>query len=321
MAEEGTATANPTYELRFIYPSRSVYSLAFDRAGFLWAGTESDLLRGDGTRFESWLTKSPLPRNNPRVFRLAGAVDVFRRPSGDNLQGDAATIAARFEKTSVSPVKVERDWWHRLLKKLGTPVKYEYFVRAPAGYDVDKAKRWPLLVFLHGSGGGNKMQDVQTNGPQVPARQRKDFPFLVLSLRSPGGWYPPAVKDVLDEVAAKYRTDEKRTYLTGFSMGGMGTWEVLFDQPKRFAAASPVGGRRGHPERAAELKHVPIWVWNGAVDGTTTPADAKAAVEALKAVGGNVKYTEIPEAGHVDSHDFVFHGTELYDWLLAQRLP
>ena len=107
LADEATATASATYELRFIYPSRSVYSLAFDQAGFLWVGTEADLLRGDGTRFESWLTKSPLPRPNPRVFRLAGAVDgslwvgmggsLFRWDGNDLVQDETGATSGLFQ--------------------------------------------------------------------------------------------------------------------------------------------------------------------------------------------------------------------------------
>jgi signal transduction histidine kinase/ligand-binding sensor domain-containing protein len=63
------------YELRFVYPARTVYSLAFDAAGFLWVGTDADLLRTDGTFFTSHRAGSPFPLENPRVFRLAGTKD------------------------------------------------------------------------------------------------------------------------------------------------------------------------------------------------------------------------------------------------------
>ena len=189
---------------------------------------------------------------------------LFRRPTdgAEASGGNAVTLAAQFEgKPSGDAPKVDTDWWHGLRKTLGTAVKYDYFVRTPSGYDTDKAKRWPIIYFLHGSGGGDgqNMSGIVNGGVQIAAQKDPNFPFIAVSLRSPGGWSPPAVKDVMDEVDAQYRTDQDRQYLTGFSMGGMGTWSVAFDQPARFAAISPVGGRQGQPDKAALLKDVAVW--------------------------------------------------------------
>lgn len=215
--------------------------------------------------------------------------------------------------------KADRDWWHNLCKKLGTAIKYEYYARLPKKYDEDPAQRWPVIFYLHGSGGGVTMEGVQNNAVQIPAREQADFPFLTVSLRSPGGWYPPAVKDVIAEVTAKYRTDPRRYYLTGFSMGGMGTWAVVLDHPDCFAAIAPVGGRSGDQTQAERIKHIPAWVINGADDVTTSSADALQMVRALQAVGAEVKWTEIPGAGHVESHDIAYSWPELYAWFLAHH--
>lgn len=253
---------------------------------------------------------------------------LFRRPSGGGAEGDGGDdpvrAAAAFEKAP-NAAKADRDWWHALRKRLGTAVRYEYHVRLPAGYDADPVRRWPVLFYLHGSGGGDPQnwdKVKESDGPQGAAsRDPERFPFVVVSLRSPGGWYPPAVKDVMDEVEAKYHIDPAREYLTGFSMGGMGAWNVAYDQPSRFAAVAPVGARTGDPARMPLLKGVAVWVFNGAEDVTTTAADARAAVESLRTVGvaAEVKYTEIPGAGHVESLQTAYAGTELYDWLLRHK--
>jgi predicted esterase len=251
---------------------------------------------------------------------------LFRRPDGvaPAADTDPVSAAAALEKAP-DAAKADRDWWHTLRKKLGNAIRYEYYVRLPAGYDADPARRWPVIFYLHGSGGGDPANWDRTkvnDGPQGAAgRDPEHFPFVIVSLRSPGGWHPPAVKDVMDEVEAKYRIDTAREYLTGFSMGGMGTWTVVYDQPARFAAIAPVGARTGDPARMPLLKGVAAWVFNGADDSTTTAADARAAVASLRAAntGAEVKYTEIPGAGHVESLTAAYAGIALYDWFLSHH--
>jgi predicted esterase len=248
---------------------------------------------------------------------------LYAQTTGAKSTTDSASLlAARDAKPSADAfdaLKLDRDWWHSLHKQLGTAIRYEYFVRLPKGYDNDPQKRWPVIFFLHGSGGGDNPQDVRDGGMQKAAREKENFPFISVSLRSPGGWHAPAVHEVIDAVTASCRTDPSRYYLTGFSMGGMGTWTVAQDRPERFAAIVPVGGRHGDLSRAADLKNVAVWVINGADDTTTTSADALKMVNALRAAGAEVKWTEIPDAGHVDSHAMAFDWDELYTWLLQHH--
>ena len=81
---------------------------------------------------------------------------LFERRGAARADRDGAIIGEKPEAA-----KFDRDWWHALRKKLGTAVAYEYFVRLPAGYDADADKRWPVIFYLHGSGGGEKMENVQ----------------------------------------------------------------------------------------------------------------------------------------------------------------
>ena len=269
-----------------------------------------------------------------------GAVTAFTSPTGDKFTAyktlyrtpaekiqnpdkaaylEAAAANPAVQKDEFLAAKTDSDWWHTLRKKRGDETKYEYYVHLPKNYGQDKNKRWPVLFYLHGSGGGVKIEDVQNGAIQKPARDWADFPFIAVSLRSPGGWHPPAVKDVIDEVTAKYQTDTSRYYLTGFSMGGMGTWAVTLDQPDRFAAIAVVGGRDGNPSQAARIKHVAAWVINGESDHSTTSDDALKMVEALKKAGAEVKWTEIPQADHVSSHNTAYAWPELYKWLLEHH--
>jgi predicted esterase len=247
------------------------------------------------------------------LYRSAPGATTQPADTPQSLHASASQMA-RFQGE-----KYDRDWWHSLRNKLGLAIRYEYFVRLPTGYDADPNKRWPVIVFLHGSGGGENLAHVLEGGVQVAARNKSDFPFIAVSLRSPGGWSPPAVVDVIQAVKNSCRTDDTRFYLTGFSMGGMGTWSVALDSPQAFAAIAPVGGSRGDPTQAARLKGLGIWVINGADDTATTSADAMQMVEALKQAGVDAKFTEIPNADHVDSLRIAYDWDELYAWFLQHQ--
>jgi predicted peptidase len=115
----------------------------------------------------------------------------------------------------------------------------------------------------------------------------------------------------------KYRIDKDRVYLTGLSMGGYGTWALAAAHPEKFAAIAPICGG-GNPAEAAKLARLPIWVFHGAKDPTVPIERSKEMVEAIKAAGGDAKFTIYPEAGH-DSWTETYNNPELYQWLLAQK--
>jgi predicted peptidase len=122
---------------------------------------------------------------------------------------------------------------------------------------------------------------------------------------------------MLDEVMKEYKVDPKRQYLTGLSMGGMGTWSIATAMPDRFAAIVPICGR-GDPKQAAKLKDLPIWAFHGDADSTVNVSGSRDMIEAVKKAGGSPKYTEYPGVGH-NSWDKAYAEAELYKWLLEQK--
>lgn len=251
---------------------------------------------------------------------------LFRAP--DDWQGstnDVRVACAAFEgklgpgSRPDAVRKADQDAIQSVRKRLGTQVKYEYLMGLPTDYQAGSERRWPLIVYLHGSGGGEDKAWATArdgDGPVGYGRRTPNFPFVVVALRSRGGWFPPAVEDVIDEVVAKYSIARSRIYLMGFSMGGMGTWATAYDRPDRFAAIAPVAAGGGDASLMPLLKNVPAWVFNGGADEVTSPRAARAAVEELKQAGGTVKYTEYPGMEHGDSLRLAFAEKDLYTWLL-----
>ncbi|MGE3818765.1 MAG: prolyl oligopeptidase family serine peptidase [Isosphaeraceae bacterium] len=199
-------------------------------------------------------------------------------------------------------------------------VKLNYLLFLPEGYEADKEKRWPLMLFLHGAGeSGDALEKVKAHGPPKLLEKKTDFPFIVVSPQSPGrGWNPDTLNALLDDLSARYRVDPDRVYLTGLSMGGFGTWALAASRPDRFAAIAPICGG-GNPRDAEKLKGLPIWVFHGAKDPVVPLGASESMVNALKAAGAaEVKFTVYPDASH-DSWTETYDNPAFYEWLLSHK--
>lgn len=199
-------------------------------------------------------------------------------------------------------------------------VTINYLLYLPPDYDDAGDKRWPVMLFLHGAGErGDDLEKVRAHGPPKLVAEGRDFPFIIVSPQCPQDiWWDLVALDVLlYEVIEKHIVDEDRIYVTGLSMGGFGTWNLALTSPHRFAAIAPVCGG-GNPHRISLIKHLPVWVFHGAKDSVVPVQKSEEMVEALKACGGDVRFTVYPEADH-DSWTATYNNPELYEWLLQHR--
>jgi len=195
--------------------------------------------------------------------------------------------------------------------------------------------KYPLVLFLHGAtdrGEDNERQLLQGVAVFAQAAVRREYPCWVAAPQCPkdAKWsdedLPPTPQPTeptrlaLALVTALLRdnnADPQRIYVTGLSMGGSGTWDMLIRRPDLFAAAVPICGG-GDETQAAKIAHIPIWAFHGARDTVVQPEHSRTLIEALKKAGGNPKYTEYPEVGHW-SWLPAYQEPELFRWLFAQR--
>jgi predicted peptidase len=214
---------------------------------------------------------------------------------------------------------------------LARTVEVNYLLYLPGDYGKEPQQKWPLILFLHGSGErGSDIELLKIQPLPKTLDQEKNFPFIVLSPQLPlemENWFGliDPVKVLLDQIQARYFVDNQRVYLTGLSMGGFGTWEFALRYPRRFAAIVPIAGgyryqSKAIPENICDLVDLPVWVFHGARDITVLPSQSEDMVEALKACGGNVKFTLYSDADHGASWTRAYADPELYKWLLEQRL-
>ena len=229
-------------------------------------------------------------------------------------------------------------------------VGYDYLLFLPKGYDAKAEQKWPLLLFLHGSGErGTNVWLVTVHGPPklvkpvvepakgetIEGRRQREAAtkllaenFIVVSPQCPTGsrWDNDTLLALLDHLSAVHQVDTNRVYLTGLSMGGFGTWSLGCRHPNRFAALVPIcgGGERidilvGSRERKAALQSLGVWAFHGGKDATVPPEESEKMVNTLKKAGvTDIQLTVYPEAGH-DSWSAAYATPKLYEWLLQHR--
>lgn len=234
------------------------------------------------------------------VFALAGP-------------GRAENPAAGKQVSASTVVKVKSDDGPR-------EATLRYWLYLPNEYDTKANAKWPLVLFLHGSGErGDDIEKVKIHGPPKLAAEGKEFPFVLVSPQCPANsrWNAAELDKLVDELAGNFRVDRTRLYVTGLSMGGAGTWSLISSQPEKYAAAMPLCGR-GDLETAAQLAKTPTWVLVGEQDAEGTVKNCREMAAALKKSGGDVKLTVYPDLKH-DCWTVTYNNPEVYEWLLAHK--
>jgi predicted peptidase len=219
----------------------------------------------------------------------------------------------------------------------GLPLPYRLFV--PDAHDERSALG--LLLFLHGAGQRGQDNQAQLENSALafvesPAQAR--YPTVVVYPQCPTsaqwvdapwdeGRYALATTPMSRPLAAamklvaglaqEFPIDPDRVLVAGLSMGGYGTWDLLARRPQTFAGALPVCGG-GDPTQAAAIHHVPIWAFHGDADPTVPVRGSRQMIEALRAAGGEPRYTELRGGGH-DVWTQALGDPEVVAWLLSRR--
>ena len=200
----------------------------------------------------------------------------------------------------------------------GSPIG-RMWIALPAGY-AEAREPWPLLVFLHGSGEcGTDLEAVLRNWPPMLASKGAPYPVVLVSpqLGENREWDPAELHALLGQLQTRFYVDRDRSYCTGLSRGGHGTWNWASQYPGDFAAVAPVCGF-GDPARVAAMKRVPVRAYHGDQDAAVPLSKQQACVDALRAAGGDVSFTVYPGVGH-NSWIQAYEDPGLLPWLLAHK--
>ncbi len=183
------------------------------------------------------------------------------------------------------------------------------------------AAGWPLILVLHGSEQrGDDPAVLQDLAVLSFAQEVEAFPFVAVVPQCPRGstWSPRILKRVLDAVEDMVLVDRDRVYLTGFSMGGYGTWKTAAALSSIFAAIAPLCGMSDLDD-TRRLAAVPVWAFHGALDENVPPSESRKMVDALRRAGGDARLTVYPHLAH-DCWTSTYRDSRLYLWFLAHSL-
>jgi enterochelin esterase-like enzyme len=134
--------------------------------------------------------------------------------------------------------------------------KVSCYVFTPQPYDIDKERRFPVLYWLHGSGGSSPGAAAQMARRYSEAMRAGKIPPMILVFPNglPKGmwcdWKDGSVKletmfisELMPHIDRTFRTQATREgrIIEGFSMGGYGAARLGFKHPQLFAAVSLLG--------------------------------------------------------------------------------
>jgi len=149
---------------------------------------------------------------------------------------------------------------------------FRYLLYLP--HEHSALKKWPVLVFLHGGGeNGTDIDAIRNHSlPALVEQESWDWPFIVVSPQLEGGQWKEHVDDmttVLDRVETEFGGDRNRTYVTGLSWGGMGSWDFGVMMPDRFAALLPLSANAAQTppwDDRANVLTKPVFIVHGTMD-------------------------------------------------------
>lgn len=208
--------------------------------------------------------------------------------------------------------------------------------------NIEPGDKVPLVLFLHGAGergDDNVSQLIHGAFGLLDFTRATGNPAIILAPQCPAndGWVdvdwrsrshrmaraptePMAlVMALIDKVVDEHPVDTNRIYVTGLSMGGFGTWDILQRRPGTFAAALPVCGG-GDTSLASRIRDVPVWAFHGGDDTVVPLSRTTDMIRALKRAGGKPSYTEYGGVGH-DAWTRTYTNADVLQWMFDQERP
>ena len=187
-----------------------------------------------------------------------------------------------------------------------------YAISVPRGYHGEPV---PLILALHfggdPQGAGRAMLEILIQ----PALG--ELGAVIIAPDSLGGGWSTAVneqgvKTLLAAVEKSYALDQKKVVVTGFSMGGQGTWYWADRYPERFSAAVPVSGT---PTPSAATWRLPVFAVHSRDDQVQPIGPTEQRIAELKKRGINAQMVVLSGIEHFETYKFVSGLRQAVPWI------
>ncbi len=225
--------------------------------------------------------------------------------------------------------------------------EYRYQVFIPRGFT--RSRKWPVILALHGGGeyGDDGVRQTSVGIGTAIRRNVSRFQAIVVIPQAKANGQPgwqldggKAAMAALDKSLREFNGDRNRVILTGYSAGGNGSWFLASRYPERFAAVvvvcgfvsqfkSPSNGIEypavadgddPHMAVAKKVAKLPIRMYHGGADDIVLPDESRRMAAALKTLGANYEYFELPRVNH-NAWDPAYNDASLIEWMLKQKRP
>ena len=209
----------------------------------------------------------------------------------------------------------------------------KYRILTPINYN--QKNIYPVHLFLHGAGergNDNELQLIHGAKLFLKKENREKYSSWVIFPQSPKndwwGYEDPykfdykvtkskamdLVVKLMDDFIKRKDVDANKVYVSGLSMGGMGTFVILNLRPNMFAAATPICGD-GEPSSVNNYaKKIPIWIFHGSDDTVVSPKNSLKMAKAIIENGGSPKMTFYENVGH-NSWNNAFKEKDFLKWI------
>lgn len=199
-------------------------------------------------------------------------------------------------------------------------LSFPYLLYIPQ--DRKKDERLPLIVSLHGAGERGDDLDVllKQGAPRLFCQGKAPRCALLAPLLCENDVWIARVhelKKLIDAVVKVNKFDEDRISVTGYSMGGFGTWQLAALYPQAFSAIAPMCGG-GMSWQVIVLEKMSVWAFHGDKDAIVPIGNSYDMVDALSRVNANVRFTILHGITH-NCWDFAYDETRVLQWLVEQN--
>lgn len=196
------------------------------------------------------------------------------------------------------------------------PGDRRYTIAIPAGYTDDQPV--PLVLALHYGGPVTPYYGKGFLVGLVEPALRELGAIIIAPDCTADDWIQPESEDdvlaLLDHVQATYNVDPQKTLITGYSMGGTGTWHLAARHQDRFAAALPMASRPGAPAVNAQWD-IPIYVIHGEEDEIFPLAMTAYAVNKLQEGDVSIELVTLEGITHYETIRFIEPLREAVPWI------
>lgn len=216
--------------------------------------------------------------------------------------------SVRIIQSGTDPFENKRGTYRRAYASQADGVIRPYSVYVPEGYD--KNRKYPLLVYLHGSGQDDRILEKSRflrEGYIVVAPNGMGVSNCFSTKES-----QQDIRESVEDVIKEFSIDISKIVLSGFSMGGYGVLRTFYENPSRYAAIAILSG---HPDLANRMvsknnpnfldkenlnsfSKVPVLIYHSKDDLNCPYVLMKTFAENLREINSNITFVDDYDRGH-----------------------